>query len=580
MPTIGQRHKDRIATLDSTLITTGIPNTCIPFGNPTNGSLQTSNNLTFTTGTNALVASGSVTTALINATNSSIGTLNVTGTATIGSNTNINGSLTVGGNERLVGTLSTGSIGVAATNAQGFVNVTALSAGPVGTWLTTGNNGVVDWNAIPNIAAGWTFDGTKIYSNAGIPVRVNSLSTGAEKFNVGGTSIFQNTLNVTNGGISVVGGSTFTNSLSVNGTFVSTGGISVSNGLGTAGMALFTNGSGGNYWSFTGGGFIRGSATVYPPGTYPDYSGLGIGPQNVYTFHPMMFGAGTSQISYDPDFVYDTSHGHGNSRMFINYSTRPPTGAEASVATINVVDCGGGTINCGISAGPGIRIVSTPPGYSGPPVGGGMALWQSNSSFHNSYAFIECENPDVDFHGGDNTQHQRFTVFSDGSIFSWGGNSSFGGSISVAGSVTITGTLTAGTKHFSIPHPVLESKNLYHSSIESSRPELIYRGKATLRGGMAKIDLDAANGMTSGTICALANMPDADAFVTNKTNFERVRGEVFLNELIITCESESDIEVAWMVVAERRMETMPADSFGPDGKFLVERDNAEDIKES
>lgn len=555
MATIKQKHRDRIATIDNaftTGATPGVPAGYVVFGQAPEQTLTGTNNLTYNVGTNTLALTGTVNTSGLAAAGATIGSLGVTGSATVAGNTTISGLLNVGGSEILHGILTTGTNSIAATNVQGYVNVTALSAGPVGTWLTTDISGVVNWNAIPNIAAGWTFDGTKIYANAGIPVRINNLSTGSEKLNVGGTSIFQGNLAITTGGATIAGP------------------ISVSNGTGTAGQALFSNGTSGTYWSTVGGGFITGTSIAdYPPGAFP-------GGINAYDLTPVTFANGTSHISANPDFVIDNNHGSGNSRTYINYSTRAFTGNETNGASaLNVVDAGTGCISAGF-ASIGIRLFASPPGYSGPALNGGFINCDSNSSKNNAYAFLACQNPNID--GPGQPSVLRATINSDGSFSSFGGLSVFN-NIQSNSNCFVIGTLTAGTKHFCIPHPLPElssKKKLYHTSVESPQANLIYRGRAALSGGKGVVDLDEASRMSPGTINMLANMAGADVFVTNKTSFARVRAEVFMSQLTITCEDDSDIEVAWMVVAERLASTMPSEALGPDGKVLVESD----VKES
>lgn len=55
--------------------------------------------------------------------------------------------------------------------------------------------------------------------------------------------------------------------------------------------------------------------------------------------------------------------------------------------------------------------------------------------------------------------------------------------------VSITGSLTATTKSFLIPHPLDETKNLVHGSIEGPEFAVLYRGEGVTGGGWAEISL-------------------------------------------------------------------------------------------
>jgi len=134
----------------------------------------------------------------------------------------------------------------------------------------------------------------------------------------------------------------------------------------------------------------------------------------------------------------------------------------------------------------------------------------------------------------------------------------------------VDGTIEKQNGTFLIPHPILESHNLRHSFIEGPKADLIYRGKISLVGGRAEVDIDAVSRMTKGTFRALCR--DIQCFVTNSDSFDRVRGYVTDNVLHIECENgDSRDTVSWMVIGERKDEKHVASSITDDhGNLIVQ----------
>lgn len=524
------------------------------------------------------------------------------GFAVLGENNSFLGNNSFSGTVAVVGafsTTTTAQIGGALTVQAGGANITGpvvtsstLQTGAGLTVLAGGANVTGAIVGSTTIQAGGALSvlggGASIIGNVG--VTGNMTVTGFGHFGTDGT--FGNGLTV-NGSNLVVNtiisgdGSLITN---MNASNVAFGTLSAArlpaSGVvaGTYGAADVTVDVTGRITSIAGGGGgagngVTGTANViaYANGAYP-------GGLNDYFLTTIPQVIGLRQLDANPDLVWDTQHGNGNSRMYINFSTRPFSGIGTfDSAALNITDSGvvtdgfgtsvGGCINCGFASSSAIRIFASPPGYGGPALGNGFINMSSNSPVTNSYAFIECENPDTAGPGPANVQ--RFTVYSDGSLYSAGVTSTFAGQVGIGTNCFIAGTLTAGSKHFAIPHPLPElssTKKLYHTSVESPRANLIYRGRATLAGGRASVDLDVANGMTRGTLAMLADMANADVFLTNRTSFAKVRASISGSQLSITCESAADIEVSWMVVAERLAATMPGEPVDDDGHLVVERD--------
>ena len=142
-----------------------------------------------------------------------------------------------------------------------------------------------------------------------------------------------------------------------------------------------------------------------------------------------------------------------------------------------------------------------------------------------------------------------------------------------AGAVTIPGSLSKGSGSFRISHPLPDlnkTHNLVHSFIEGPQADLIYRGKVSLIGGKATVNIDAVATMTNGTFVILCR--DVQCFTTNETDWNHVRGSVVGNILTIECQDTASVAtISWMVIGERQdkhmMETEWTDE---NGKVIVE----------
>ena len=180
---------------------------------------------------------------------------------------------------------------------------------------------------------------------------------------------------------------------------------------------------------------------------------------------------------------------------------------------------------------------------------------------------IEAYNDESDPTAGRNRRNmviRPWEVPADGALIQIGSESRPTG-------VYVWGELNATTKTFRIKHPVLKDKDLLHSCIEGPRADLIYRGVHKL--GSGPVNLDKTANMAEGTFVALVR--DVQVFVTNNKSWEKVRGRVEGNLLHIECEnSESSVEVDWMVVGERNDETyLNSELVDSNGKFITEADS-------
>ena len=141
--------------------------------------------------------------------------------------------------------------------------------------------------------------------------------------------------------------------------------------------------------------------------------------------------------------------------------------------------------------------------------------------------------------------------------------------------LSIGGALSKGSGSFKIDHPLEAKKDthhLVHSFIEGPQADLIYRGRVTLSGGSAAVNVDTASDMTDGTFVVLCR--DVQCFTSNETGWTAVKGVVSGNTLTITAQDNSCTDtISWMVVGERQdphMKDSLTDWTDSDGKIIVE----------
>ena len=146
------------------------------------------------------------------------------------------------------------------------------------------------------------------------------------------------------------------------------------------------------------------------------------------------------------------------------------------------------------------------------------------------------------------------------------------GSVQVDNAITCNGALSKGSGSFNIQHPILEDKRLVHSFIEGPKCDLIYRGKITLTGGTASVNMDTEVGLTAGTWDELTR--DPQVFVQNNAGWTAVKGAVSGSTLTVTAQDSSCTdEIDWMVVAERQDANIKgADWTDSEGRPILEPD--------
>ena len=128
--------------------------------------------------------------------------------------------------------------------------------------------------------------------------------------------------------------------------------------------------------------------------------------------------------------------------------------------------------------------------------------------------------------------------------------------VGVTGDLNASGALSKGSGSFKIDHPLKpETHHLVHSFVEAPQADNIYRGKVSLVGGSATVNLDEAGRMTEGTFVALNG--NIQCFTTNEDGWTPVRGSVFGNILTIQAQDASCIDiVSWLVIGERHDQHM------------------------
>ena len=121
------------------------------------------------------------------------------------------------------------------------------------------------------------------------------------------------------------------------------------------------------------------------------------------------------------------------------------------------------------------------------------------------------------------------------------------------GDFFVEGSLDASTKNFKIKHPLPSKKQthyLLHSSVESPRADLIYRGKVQIFSKDTIVNIDEESNMTDGTFNLLCR--NVQCFTTNETGWGAVKASVKGNILTITVKDfQTPDIISWMVIGER-----------------------------
>jgi hypothetical protein len=135
----------------------------------------------------------------------------------------------------------------------------------------------------------------------------------------------------------------------------------------------------------------------------------------------------------------------------------------------------------------------------------------------------------------------------------------------------VEGSLAATNKQFQITHPLDDKKWLYHTSIESPRADLIYRGKIELVNGSGSVGTDSSSLMSEGTFESLTK--NRQLFLQNNQTFDRVKGYIENGNVYVLCENISEnILVDWMIMAERNdIEITSSKLYDSDGNYKPER---------
>ena len=144
------------------------------------------------------------------------------------------------------------------------------------------------------------------------------------------------------------------------------------------------------------------------------------------------------------------------------------------------------------------------------------------------------------------------------------------GKSQIIGSLDVTSGLSANSKQFKIQHPINENKWLYHTSTESPRADLIYRGTLQLQSGVGSASIDAASNMTNGTFNVLTKNPQL--FLQNNESFDRIKGYVQSGSVYVLSENQdSTASIDWSVIAERQdVEILKSPLYDRNGKYKTE----------
>jgi hypothetical protein len=144
------------------------------------------------------------------------------------------------------------------------------------------------------------------------------------------------------------------------------------------------------------------------------------------------------------------------------------------------------------------------------------------------------------------------------------------GKSQIIGSLAVSSGFTAGFKNFRIQHPLNENKWLYHTSTESPRADLIYRGVLELQNGEGSASIDSSSNMTIGTFDVLTKNPQL--FLQNNESFDRIKGYVQSGSVYVLSENQnSTASIDWSVIAERQdTEMLKSALYDRHGKYKTE----------
>jgi hypothetical protein len=144
------------------------------------------------------------------------------------------------------------------------------------------------------------------------------------------------------------------------------------------------------------------------------------------------------------------------------------------------------------------------------------------------------------------------------------------GKSQIIGSLNVTSGFSANTKQFKIQHPLNENKWLYHTSTESPRADLIYRGTLQLQSGVGSASIDSASNMTNGTFNVLTKNPQL--FLQNNESFDRIKGYVQSGSVYVSSENQnSTASIDWSVIAERQdTEILKSPLYDRNGNYKTE----------
>jgi hypothetical protein len=218
-------------------------------------------------------------------------------------------------------------------------------------------------------------------------------------------------------------------------------------------------------------------------------------------------------------------------------------------------------------------------------------LWQlqASSPNPNGEAYIVARRPASDIFAKFGRVSNGYSVFSPGGLQvyqgvrnymnasipsgSTGDASNFfivKGKSQIIGSLDVTSGFSANSKQFKIQHPLNENKWLYHTSTESPRADLIYRGTLQLQSGVGSASIDSASNMTNGTFNVLTKNPQL--FLQNNESFDRIKGYVQSGSVYVLSENQdSTASIDWSVIAERQdAEMLKSPLYDRNGKYKTE----------
>ena len=495
------------------------------------------------------------------------------------------------------GAITAGKIEAGAITAD-KIGANEITATKIASLSFTGKTATFDQGSV----GGWTMDGSGLFKTTG--AYTLRLASNAQKIIISQATTQDSIDRV------IIDASTSIPTISV----TDTGSLNWAN----SGQQLaYVNGQDATPYAYGETGFIRPEGCSFNQGFGCGIIGLVYGAEEIFIESENFPNiedtiTGVSALGFGADSVY----GYWNCTLRVR---KYPTGADALALTNQDMTYGtktalvaykefrdvGGSFSEGINRSEifGATFPADGPGGINTPAPGGAANfyrvelnqnWYIEANGGNFESQIFARRPYTDIFAKYGRVSNGYSVFSPGGLQVYQGvrnymNASIPegttgdsanffivkGKSQIIGSLNVTSGFSANNKQFKIEHPLNENKWLYHTSTESPRADLIYRGTLQLQHGAGSASIDYASRMTTGTFHALTKNPQL--FLQNNESFDRIKGYVQSGSVYVLSENQnSSASIDWSVIAERQdTEMLKSQLYDRNGNYKTENYKSE-----